>query len=147
MRSARIHWLAASVVAMVLTFAASGPAGARSLDVSTYVPASTQRANATIAPCSEVCSGGGYRSLNRASSPRLSVGAAPTSTSSPAAPRPYSAPSRVPRRHTAGTKFDWEYVAAGGALAVVVLLAVGGILAVSRQRRRADTRRPSKIAA
>jgi hypothetical protein len=144
MRSTRIHRLAASVVAVVLTSAASGPASARPLDVSTYVPASIQRANATIAPCSEVCSGGGYRSVNTASSPRLSVGAAPTSTY--AAPRPYSAPSRVPHR-PAGTKFDWEYVAAGGAVAVVVLLAVGGILAVSRQRRRADARRPSKIAA
>lgn len=145
MRSIRIHRLGASVVAVALTAAASGTAGARPPDVSTYVPASIHRASATIAPCSEVCSGGGYRSLNTTSSPRLSVGAASSSTSAP--PRPESAPSHVSHRPTAGTRFDWAYVAAGGGLAVLVLLAGGAIVAVSRQRRRGDSRRPSKIAA
>jgi hypothetical protein len=102
-------------------------------------PASASSPPATARPCSEVCSGGGYGTVNRPA-------ATPTSTgprSEVASSGGYDiarVPPTVVRIVSPNSGFDWADAGIGAAATLgLTLAAIGGTLLVAHRRAHART--------
>ena len=133
------HSHIASAIALTLALAASA-APAAWADPPPFAHAEAAAANhatpASAGPCSEVCAGGGYGSVNAtARIPATAVSCG--DVCSGYGYGPVSAPASVVRVVAPGGGFDWgdAGIGAGGALALT-MIGVGGALAATNRRGR-----------
>ena len=142
------HHRITTTIALALALAATAA------PVASANPAPLAQAEAAIAnasphgqpssgPCSEVCSGGGYRSVSQPAETPGDSGATlphdprPRSIALSSAYKTASIPPTLVRVAAPGNGFDWgdAGIGAGGTLALT-LIALGGVLAVTNRRGR-----------
>jgi hypothetical protein len=135
----RHHHRIAPAIVLTLALAVAAPASAR-FDLNPVVGKAHSATQTTTNVCSEACSGGGYPSLGRYSSVGgysvKHVAAVPPPTGTANLPGNPTGPA-VARVTASSDGFHWgdAGIGAGGAVALMVLVA-GGVLVTTSNRRR-----------